>query len=298
MLDLMKARLIKYFRSPLFYIAAIVSLASGIYGGVYCTYFKDEAGAVINCPTDDMWMLTAIWAGIILVSMCAGRVFSDGTIRNKIAVGHTKTVVFLAEVIVAVIMTGIIYLLNIVPTAIGGWYFINGIPMLSAMKWFVNIFLTFEFMSILAVTVTFLLSKRAVSVVAAFALHFVLYIIVGFTDGYYYNIDEPRFGTQTFYIMYEDGTVEETEQEFENRYYIEGLPKALVQIEHAVNPMYGLEDALNFGFVPDKTMVDDYVLKQEQNRIRDLNLDVIKMLAYCLAVSLLGAVLFRKKDLK
>ena len=106
MLDLMKARLIKYFRSPLFYIAAIVSLASGIYGGVYCTFFKNETDTVINCRADDMWMLTAIWAGIILVSMCAGREFSDGTIRNKIAVGHTKTVVFLAEVIVAVIMTG------------------------------------------------------------------------------------------------------------------------------------------------------------------------------------------------
>ena len=298
MLDLMKAQFIKYFRSPLLYIAAIVSLVSGIYGGEYCTYFKDEAGAVINCPTDDMWMLTAIWAGIILVSMCAGREFSDGTIRNKIAVGHTKGKIFLSEIIVAAIMTGILYLLNIVPTAIGGWYFINGIPMFSAVKWFAGIFLTFEFMSILAVTITFLLSKRAVSVVASFALHFVLYIIVGFTNGYYYNIDEPRSGTQTSYIMYEDGTVEETEQEFENTYYIEGLPKALVQIEHAVNPMYGLEDALNFSYIADRSCVEDHVLKQEKNRIRDLNADVWKMLFYCIAVPFFGAVLFRKKDLK
>lgn len=298
MLDLIKARLVKYFRSPLFYIAALVSLVSGIYGGVYCTYFKDEAGIIINCSADDMWMLTAIWAVIVLVAMCAGREFSDGTIRNKIAVGHTKTVIFLAEVIVAAIMTGIIYLLNIVPTAIGGWYFINEIPTLYAVEWFVNICLTFELMSIFAVTVTFLLAKRAVAVVAAFALHFVLYIILGFTDGYYYNFDEPRFGTLTSYIMYEDGTIEETEQDFENRYYIEGLPKVLVQIEHAVNPMYGLEDALNFGYITDRSLVEDHVMKEEKSRIRDLNADVFKMLAYCFAVSFLGAALFRKRDLK
>ena len=245
-----------------------------------------------------MWMLTAIWAVIVLVAMCAGREFSDGTIRNKIAVGHTKTVIFLAEVIVAAIMTGIIYLLNIVPTAIGGWYFINEIPTLYAVEWFVNICLTFELMSIFAVTVTFLLAKRAVAVVAAFALHFVLYIILGFTDGYYYNFDEPRFGTLTSYIMYEDGTIEETEQDFENRYYIEGLPKVLVQIEHAVNPMYGLEDALNFGYITDRSLVEDHVMKEEKSRIRDLNADVFKMLAYCFAVSFLGAALFRKRDLK
>ncbi len=298
MLDLVKARLIKYFQSPLFYIAAAVSLASGIYGGVYCTYFKDEAGAVIGCPADDMWILTAIWADIVLVAMCAGREFSDGTIRNKIAVGHTKTAIFLAEVIAASIMTVIIYLLDILPTAIGGWFFISGIPALYAAEWFINIFLTFELTSIFSAAITFLLAKRAVSVVAAFALHFAFYIMAGATNGYYYNIDEPKTGTDTFYIMYDDGRIEETEQEFENSYYIEGFPKTLIQIEHAVNPMYGLDDAMNFGYITNKTMVDDHVIKQEQNRIRDLNSDVIKMLAYCIIVSFAGAYLFCKRDLK
>ena len=296
--NLIKARLVKYFQSPLFYIAAIISLSSGIYGGVYCTYFKDEIGTVINCPADDMWMLTAIWAEIVLVAMCAGREFSDGTIRNKIAVGYTKEVIFISEVIVTAIMTGIIYLLNIVPTANGGWYFISGIPTLLAVKWFVNIFFTFELMSILTVTVTFLLSKRAVAVVAAFTLHFALYIIVVFTSGYYYNIDEPQFYTQTSCYVYEDGTVENVEEEFENGYYVEGLPKALAQIDHALNPMYGLEDAVFFGYVPEKTSVEDHVLKQEKNRIRDLNTNVLKMLAYCILVCFLGAILFPKKDLK
>ena len=296
--DLMKARLVKYFRSPLFYIAAIVSLVSGIYGGVYCTYFKDEAGTVINCPADDMWMLTAIWTVIVLTAMVGGREFSDAAIRNKIAVGHTKTSIFLAEVIVTAIMTSIIYLLNIVPTAIGGWYFISEMPIYSTIKWFINIFLTFELMNIFAVAITFLLANRAVAVVIAFALHFVLYSMACFTDSYYYNIGEPKTGMDTAYIMYEDGRIEETEQEFENRNYIEGVPKTLIQIEHTVNPMNGLEDALYFGYIPDKTKAEEHVLKQEQNRIQTLNLDVWKMFAYCLAASCVGALLFRKKDLK
>ena len=296
--QLLKARLVKYFTSPLFPLASLVSLASGINGGVYCTYFKDEAGTVLNCPADDMWMLTAIWAAIVLTAMCAGREFSDGTIRNKITAGHTKTSVFLAEVIAAAVMTGILYLLNIVPTVIGAWYFIGEIPAISAAEWLINIFLSFELMSIGTAAVTFLSAKRAVSVVIAFALHFILYIITGFTNGYYYSIDEPRYGTETGYIIYEDGTIEETEQEYENGYYIEGTPKTLIQIEHAVNPMYGLEDAVHFGYIPDKTIVDDHLLKQEANRIRDMRFDVIKMLAYCILTSCVGAYLFRKKDLK
>lgn len=298
MLDLMKARLVKYFRSPLFYIAAIVSLVSGINGGAYCTYFKDEVGAVINCPTDDMWMLTAIWAVIVLVSMCAGREFSDGTIRNKIAVGHTKTIVFTAEIIVAAIMTGILYLLNIVPTAIGGWYFISGIPTFSAVKWFINIFLTFELMSIFAVAITYLLAKRAVGVVLAFALHFALYIMVGFTEGYYYNIGEPKTSTHTVYTMYDDGTIEGIEQEFENNYYIEGFPKTLVQIEHTINPMYGLVDSVSYGYILDDSNVDDNTVREGKRRSQLLNFNIFKMLGYCIIVTGIGTYLFRKKDLK
>ena len=296
--DLIKARLVDYFKSPLFYIAVIVSLASGIYGGVYCSYFKDEVGAVISCSADDMWMLTAIWAVIVLVAMCAGREFSDGTIRNKIAVGHTKANIFISEICVSSIITFIMYLLDIVPTAIGGWYFISEFPTSSAVKWFVNIFLAFELMSIFAVVITYLLAKRAVAVVAAFALHFVLYIIVGFTDGYYYSIGEPRYITYTDTIICEDGTIKEEENEYENGYYIEGFSKTLIQIGHIANPISGLEDAIHFGCISDKTKVEDYVLKQETNRKRNLDIDVIKMLAYCIATSCAGAYLFGKKDLK
>lgn len=298
MTNLIKARFVKYFRSLLLYIAAIVSLTTGIYGGEYCTYFKDEVGTVINCPTDDMWMLTAIWAAIILVSMCCGREFSDGTIRNKIAVGHTKARIILAEVIVASVMTCILYLLNIVPTAIGGWYFISAIPLSSAVKWFVTIFLTFELMSIFAVVVTYLFAKRAVGVVVAFVLHFAFYIMVGFTEGYYYNIDEPRYTMATVYVMNDDGSVEEREDKFENGYYIEGFPKILVQIEHAVNPMYGLVDAARFGYITDQTLVDDATIKEGKHRSQLLNFNIFKMLGYCIAVTGIGAYLFHKKDLK
>lgn len=298
MINLIKSQLVKYFRNPLFFIAVVVSLTTGIYGGVRCTDFKDDTNVVINCRVEVMWMLTAIWACIVLIAMCAGKEFSDGIIRNKIVAGHTKISVFLAEIIVATIMTVIMYLLNIIPTAIGGWYFIGEIPVLFAVKWFVNIFLTFELMSIFTVVITYILAKRAVAVVASFALHFILYIISGFTDGYYYNIGEPKMSTMTFYIMYDDGTIEEREQECENGYYTEGVQQVLVQIEHAVNPMYGLIDAINFGYIPDKTNVDNSLLNEEKKRIRDLNFDIIKMSAYCIMAYCIGAYLFYKKDLK
>ena len=298
MLDLIKAHLIKYLRSPLFYIALTASLATGIYGGVYFSYFAEEPRDIINCYADDMWMLTAIWAEIVLVAMSAGREFSDGTIRSKIIAGHTKARVFLAEVIAAAAVTVMIYLANIVPTAIGGAFFISGIPTVSAVKWFIDIFLTFEFMSIMAVAVTYLTAKRAIGVVAAFAVQFALYIIFGFTGGYYYNIGEPQMITSTYTDILEDGTVKEFEEEYENRYYTEGMSKILIQTEHMLNPISGLEDAVFFGYIPDKTKVEDYVSEIEKYRVRDLDIDMIKMLAYCIVLSCGGAYLFSKKGLK
>ena len=298
MADLIKAKLVKYFRSPLFYIAAAVSLISGIYGGVYFSHFSDEPCDVLNCSADDMWMITAMWAEIVLVAMCAGREFSDGTVRSKIIAGHSKARVFISEVLTAAIVTVIIYILNIVPTAIGGGYFFGSIPALSAANWFIDVFLAFEFMSIMAAAVTYLLSKRAAAVVAAFGLHFVLYVIFGFTNGYYYSIGEPQIVTASFCNVLEDGTVEEVEEEVVNRYYTEGLPKALIKAEHALNPIGGFEDAIYFGYIPDKTKVEDYVLEQERNMDRDLKLNVVKMLVYCFALTFGGAYLFGKKDLK
>lgn len=298
MTDLLKARLLKYFRSPLFRIAAVVSLLSGIHEGIYCTFFKDEVGNVLNCPTDDMGMLTAIWALIVLVAMCGGREFSDGTIRNKIAVGHTKTSIFLTEIAVASVMACIIYLLNIVPTAIGGWFFLGAIPVSSAVKWFVDLFLVFELMGILAVSVTYLIAKRAVGVVAAFMLHFALYIMVGLTSGYYDNINEPKEYVGTSDYIHEDGTVEEVETVFTNNYYIEGFPQTLVQIEHTINPMYGLHDTAQYGYIIDQSLADDATIKEGQHRARLLNFNICKMTGWCILTLGVGMYLFRKKDLK
>ena len=296
--DLIKAKLIKYLRSPLTYIAAVVSLASGICGGAYCMNFRDEVGTVINCPADDMWMLTAIWAAIVLVAMCVGREFSDGTIRNKIVSGHTKASIFLSEVTAAAVVTAVIYLLDIIPTAIGAGFFFSAIPTFSVVKWFIDMFLTFELMSIFAVAITCLFAKRAVGVVAAFALHFVLYIMVGLTEGYYYNIGEPQISTVTLYTTYENGTVKETQQECVNKYYIEGFPKVLVQIEHTVNPMYGMVDTAGYGYILDETEADDQTLREGKQREDLLNFNIFKMLGYCTIATGAGTYLFRKKDLK
>ena len=298
MSDLIKSRLIKYIHSPLLYIAMIVSLVTGIENGIYCTYFKDEAKTVMNCPTDDMWFLCGQWAAIILVALCSGREFSDRTICNKMVSGHSRSRVYFSEIISAVIMVFPIYLLNIIPTAVGGWYFIAGIPVFSAVRWFVDIFLSFELMSIISVTVTYLIGKRALGVVAAFAIHFLLYCMVGVTEGYYYNLYEPKTSTHTVYITYDDGRTETREEEFENGYYIEGFSRTLVKAEHAINPMYGLVDTVQYGYILDQSEADERLVKEGNHREWLLNFSFFKTLGYCFFVSAVGALLFRKKNLK
>ncbi len=298
MRDLCKARLVKYLRSPIFWLAAIVSLVSGIHNGIYCGYSKDEIGEIAQCRVDDVWFLIAIWAAIICTALGIGREFSDGTIRNKVIAGYTKAQIFFAEILVTTLTTFLLYLLNIVPTAVGGWYFLSAFPMLYAVEWFLNLFLIFALMNLFAVTLTYLIGRRAVGVVAAFVLQFALYIMAGMTDGYYYNIGEPQIMTSMYYAENSDGSITEVKGEVENGYYIEGLQLTLVKLEHAVNPMYGMIDMVSFGIVQDASQVEDYVLVQAENKIRDIHFDVFKMLVYCIGVTAGGTYLFRKKDLK
>ena len=63
--------------------------------------------------------------------------------------------------------------------------------------------------------------------------------------------------------------IQSVKEEYENGYYIEGFSKTLIQIGHIANPISGLEDAIHFGCISDKTKVEDYVLKQETNRKRN-----------------------------
>lgn len=292
MTKLIKARLIRYLTYPVTYIAAAASLISGMVQYSGCIDFADDFINVTPCPVDDMWIIIAMWALIILTALCSGAEFSSNAIRNKIIAGHSKKRVFLSEILSSSVITLGIFILNIVPTIIGSLFFLKLLPLSVTVMWVLNLFLSFEIMTILTVTLSYLISGKEASfaVVAAFALQIVLYIIIMFTSDYYYNTEPEQ-------ITVINGSSGETVM-LENTNYIDGAGRILIKAEHAVNPVYGLVDPIHMIYIKDRSLADESDILFADARESDLYFNMVKMPLLYVIVTFGGMTLFSKKDIK
>ena len=297
MRDILRSRLVKYFRSPIFYAALIVSAVCGVLNGYYCGYFKIDMTDLIYCPMDDIWALSAMWAAVVCTALCLGREFSDGTLRGKLIAGHSRTAVYAAEAAASALTTLCIFIVNITPTVIGMSYIVVRIPLSLAVKWAAVMLLSFELVNLMTVSVCFIIGSRSFGLVTAFALLFVFYTIFCFTNGYYYNTD-PEKGYDTVTIEEDNGEVHEEQMLFYNRYYVDGLAKKLINAEHMLNPLSAFEDAVCAEYIPDKTGMDESTLLSEKRSAADMNSAIPRVLIWSAAAAALGIGVFKRKDLK
>lgn len=297
MKNLFEARLVAYFRSPLLYIAAIISFLTGMYIGRDCdNHHTGELNSVFLEFEAPVLFLT-LFVMMILISVCAGKQFSDGTIRNHIIAGHTRPRIFLAEALTAAVIAVIIFVIHITPTFFIADYFIKELPVRVFIKWTAVMLLVFEFVAIVTAAVSFLVAKRGLDLVITITLFIGMSMIASFTYNYYKKIDKPKEEYVTTTVYYEDGSTEEREVLRQNIYYTEGLSKALIRIEHAVNTMFSLSEIRDYEYIKDESQLyaDE---KNNTQRERQLDYNIIKMLIECIVICGAGAFLFRCKDLK
>ena len=120
MLNLIKANLIRLFKTKLFWICMAFML---LFGGfmVFCSVPPEGAPEQhIVGTTESIVFSGSTVAGILAAVVTAffvGTEYSDGTIRNKIIVGHSRPKIYLANLVVctvAAFMLHLIYILVIV----------------------------------------------------------------------------------------------------------------------------------------------------------------------------------------
>ena len=303
MMRLIKARLLKYFNSPFLLIALLCCFISGTIQGIHMfrsiktlLEIEPDAAMLSSFMSDDFFKIVS-WVVIVLVSLDTGREFSDGTIRNKMYIGHSKTAVYFSEMISGSVIAVIAYISFMLPVLIGGNYFFLTLSPINCFLLLLELLLFFLVWCFFSVTVTMLIANRAFGVVTAFSVMLFFAVANSNLRGYYYNT-EPSQITATMIELSEDGEPYQVEKMIQNHWYIEGIPKVLVNIEHEVDPFSRSYDVCIYSCIHNQEKADAEDLEWQSVQDRQVKYDSLVLLVTSLILILGGCVLFRKKDLK
>lgn len=164
----------------------------------------EQAGYSYTAALDSCYYFVSPILGLfaaIFISLFIGTEYSDGTIRNKLMVGHTRTDIYLAHFIVC-LAAGLFF---IAAWLIGG---LVGIPYLGLWQMgiqsvilysLVAVFFIISFTGIYTLLCT-LSTNKAVTAVAAIVIWLVLFLL---SSKFYSDLSEPA--TVSDFMMTADG---------------------------------------------------------------------------------------------
>ncbi len=225
-----------------------------------------------------MAMLSPVFCGLFL-----GTEFSDGTIRNKLTVGHNRISIYLSSLILCGITNILLCIAYIIPCLC------LGIPLFGFFTFSLQMILTQMGCSLvlaiayaaLYTTIAMLNQNRAVTAVICIMGMFLLIFFGTFLHS---RLNEPEtYGPYTMVI--ENGEVIQ-EEEYPNPFYVGGVKRAIYEF---------LDEALPGG--------QTAILSSPQSSLYGTDAGKpVRLILYSSMVSLLstglGIYFFRKKDIK
>lgn len=221
---LLSANLICLRKHKFFWIGMSFMFAAGIFFPVNRYLDMKQCGSVNNL--DNGFFGCALFIGILTAVFCSlytGTEYSDGTMRNKIAVGHSRTAVYLSNLAVcaaAGVLACFGYILPMVVT---------GVPLLGpftmsvpSLLWFTlcAFIMTAALCAVFAMIAMLNQNKAAVAVICIFLAYFLLFL------GIYFNsrLTEPAIIPAREYI--ESGQILVREA-MPNPAYVQGVKRAI-----------------------------------------------------------------------
>lgn len=232
---LMSANFLRLFRSIIFWICLAVMLCFGIIIAVNFIQSNPWCREQISWETLYVSVRNVPWLSIILalfISLWVGVEYSDKTIRNKIAVGHSKRNIYFVNWLVCTVASVLLFLVYFLTVAL------PIAPWGKLMKYNRNIIASFakratlDLFAVIALASVFvfiamLMKNRilglAVTIMTAFLLLFV-------ADSMCIALTEPEYLTIVNSISGED--VQKL-----NPDYISGIKRGLLQIITDVQPL-------------------------------------------------------------
>lgn len=136
--NLLRANFLRLWKSKLFWVCLAVFIAVGVLAAAEEFRFQVSVGADLSVPEvaqykallERQFFQYAAYIGILaaaLISLFLGTEYSDGAIRNKIAVGHSRTAIYLAGLLTgfaasALCMAGYMLSCLAVGAPLLGWF--------------------------------------------------------------------------------------------------------------------------------------------------------------------------------
>lgn len=172
MSNLIYAEFSRLFHSFIFRLALLFSAGFSVF--VVLTRFVDiQKNATVYAALDPSYSnvdgllfaggLYIVFAASVFLGIFVGTEYSDGTLRNKILIGHSRFSVYLSKLIVCTLADILLHLVYLALTLILGWLLLHGtaIPTEEILKFSVLGILTFAALSALLLMISMLIPSKA-----------------------------------------------------------------------------------------------------------------------------------------
>lgn len=276
----------------------------------------DEANVM---SMDSSYVIIEFALFAIMISWNIGREYEEGIFRNKIIAGHTKAKIFMSELILATGACMSLFVLYTILFAMGNTYVFNIMPTDAMIKSYILMILINIAMITIFVTISSIMSHRALSVIFSLVLLFAMYWSAGEIG---YKLAEEEYVCEwenEWVILYDEygnkskeysQSIPGTEKKVFNKDYVGGWKRTWYEFIYHTFPTGPLIDDMDFYFqylgyanyahnckrqVEAGTYVKQPIFKEQDDT---MNKNIIYSLEVILFMTASGCILFSKTDFK
>lgn len=267
-----------------FWILLICMFAYGVYSASNAAS-EARAGFVLDGCFFEFAPFMGL-AAAIFISLFIGSEYSDGTIRNKLVVGHSRMRIYLANLIVcsiACVLISLAYVAGVIVVGSSkGGELLTETSVVS-MCLICSLLVSIAFTSIMTM-LALLNTNKAGNVVVSMILALVLLVSGSYT---YQRLGEPKM--YDHYVSVNELGVPTQVEQLPNPLYIDGTPRAVLEV---VNDLLPSGQAMQLADAFDSEGIANKDIENAPFRWLGYSLLVITL------TSCIGIVLFRKKEIR
>ena len=222
---LLAANFSRLFKNKVFWICCIFAFCYGVFMQTMNYLTSIASGEVPQI--DDLFFSFAIWTGILLsafISLFLGTEYSDGTIRNKLVIGHRRHDIYLSNLIVCITAGAVMCAINLVVS------FAVGIPLMGGFDTgaelvfatCIGILITAAAFASICTMISMLCQNKATAAVINILLIFLLLFVSLYIRAW---LEAPETVTTQSVVMGENGVSSVTTEEVPNPVYLSGTAR-------------------------------------------------------------------------